>query len=558
MNRKRSLVWTLLLVLVLMVTACSSGSQEGGVQPKENDANASKQNASSDPGKGAAEQVLIFGRGGDSVALDPGIVTDGESLKVTLNIFDTLLDYEEGTTNVIPHLAKDWEISEDGLTYTFYLEQGVKFHDGTDFNADAVVFNFERWMLPDHPHRYSDQDITFEYYNSQFGGTIDQEGHVITKVEKVDENTVRFHLTRPQAPFLQNIAMPPFAIASPEAIKTYGDKFMENPVGTGPFMFQEWKRNDYITLVKNPNFWKAGYPKLDKLIYRSIPDNGARFNALLSGQITIMDGINPDDIALAEKNPDFQIIKRPPMNVGYLGFNVEKPPLDNPKVRIALSHAVNKEALIQAFFNGMAEPAKNPMPPSIWGYNDEIEDYPYDLEKAKQLLAEAGYPDGFELELWAMPVPRDYMPNGMKIAEALQADFAKIGVQTTIVTRDWTVYLDETRQGKQEMFLLGWTGDNGDPDNFIYVLLDQDNINGSNRARYANDEVHKLLIEAQSVTDQSRRVELYKQAQALIHQDAPWVPLVHSTPVLVGSSKIQDYVAWPTGSEKLTRVYLAE
>jgi peptide/nickel transport system substrate-binding protein len=495
-------------------------------------------------------KTLVFGRGGDSVALDPAVVTDGESIKVTKNIFDTLLDYEEGGTKVEPALAVELpEVSADGLVYTFKLREGVKFHDGTDFNAEAVVFNFERWA-----NATEEQKSQFEYYSSMFGGFKGDEGHVIKEVKAVDANTVQFTLSRPQGPFLQNIAMPPFAIASPAALQKHGDKFLENPVGTGAFIFKEWKRNDTITLEKNPNYWLEGFPLVDTLIYRSIPDNSARFTALQSGDIDIMDGLNPQDATAVEGNSDLQLILRPSMNVGYLGFNVEREPFNKIEVRVALSHAVNKEGIIKAFFNGQAVPAKNPMPPSIWGYNDSIEDYPYDLAKAKQLLADAGYPDGFEMDLWAMPVPRPYMPDGMKVAEALKADFEKIGVKVNIVTMDWAQYLDETKQGKQDMYLLGWTGDNGDPDNFIYVLLDQDNAAGSNRSRYKNQELHDILIQAQTLSDISERTKLYEQAQVIIHDEAPWVPLVHSTPALAARANVKGFVASPTGSDKMTKV----
>ncbi len=546
MRKGLTLLLAVLLIFSVTVTGCGS-------KQTTSDTNKEQQQATQQQPE-AKEKVLIFGRGGDSVALDPSIVTDGESLNVTKNIFDTLLDYEDGNTNVKPSLATEWTVSPDGLEYTFKLRKGVKFHDGTDFNADAVVFNFMRWLDPKNEYRFPEQ--SFDYFNDMFGGTLDQEGHVIAKVEAVDPYTVKFTLTRPQAPFIQNIAMSAFAIASPDAIKKYKEKFLENPVGTGPFMFVEWKRNDSITLKKNPNYWEAGKPYLDKLIFRAIPDNSARFTALQSGEIDLMDGLNPDDVKSVESNPELQLFKRPSMNVGYLGFNVEKPPFDNPKVRVALNYAVNKEGLIQAFYNGLATPAKNPMPPSIWGYNDKIQDYPYDLEKAKQLLAEAGYPNGFEAELWAMPVPRPYMPNGQKIAEALQADFAKIGVNVKIVTMEWATYLAETKTGKQGMFLLGWTGDNGDPDNFIYVLLDQDNIDGSNRSRFKNQEFHDLLIKAQTVNDKAERTKLYEQAQEIFHKEAPWVPLVHSTPVLAGKANVTGFNPHPTGSDKFTNVNL--
>lgn len=540
--------FTILLMLSLVFTLALAGCGGGSTETTTDTT------TPTDEAVVKEKETLVFGRGGDSVSLDPANVTDGESLNVTTNVFDTLIDYQEGSTELKPALATNWVASEDGLVWTFTLRQGVKFHDGTDFNADAVVFNFNRWMDPAHPYHQGD----FAYYGYMFGGYKGDEGHVIKEVVAKDPYTVEFHLNYPQGPFLNNIAMSPFAIASPTAIEKYGDKFGENPVGTGPFVFKEWVRNDKVVLEKNPNYYQEGFPFLDQLIFKSIPDNSARFIALQSGEIDMMDGVNPEDVTLAEANPDLNVWLRPSMNVGYLAFNTEKEPFNNPKVRQALSMAVNKQGLIDAFYNGLAEPAKNPLPPSIWGYNDSIEDYEYNLEKAKELLAEAGYPNGFDTELWYMPVPRPYIPQGKKIAEAIQSDFAKIGVNVTLRTEEWATYLELTGKGEHTMALLGWTGDNGDPDNFLYVLLDQDNAKGpdaGNIAFYKNDELHQLLIKAQQSSDQAERTALYEEAQVIIHEDAPWVPLVHSTPPIAGKKNIQGYNPHPTGSDKFTTVF---
>ncbi|WP_374723416.1 ABC transporter substrate-binding protein [Calidifontibacillus erzurumensis] len=537
--KKKSLLLTLVFMMLLSVAlvGCSSNKETANNSTEE------KEESKSSGG------TLVFGKGGDAVALDPITVTDGESLNVTRQIFDTLVKYGEQDTSIQPSLATEWTISEDGLTYTFKLREGVKFHDGTDFNADAVVYNFERWM-----NGTADQ---FPYYNSMFGGFKGDEGHVIKEVKAIDPYTVEFTLNRPQAPFLANIAMKPFGIASPAAIEKYGDKFGENPVGTGPFKFVSWSRNDKIVLEKNEDFWLEGYPKVDQVIYQVIPDNSSRLNALVTGEIDIADGLNPSDLQQIEANKDLQVFKRPSMNVGYLGLTQQKDPnhpLNNKLVRQALNHAVDKQGIIDALFNGLAEPAKNPMPPSIQGYYDGIEPYPFDLEKAKALLAEAGYPNGFEMELWAMPVARPYMPDGRKVAEAIQATFAEIGVKTKIVSFEWATYLDKASKGEAEAFLLGWTGDNGDADNFLYALLDKDSIGSNNYTYYANDELHEILVQAQSTPDQATRNELYKKAQEIIHEDAPWVPLVHSTPLLAGKANISGFVPHPTGTDELMTV----
>nr|WP_106781126.1 ABC transporter substrate-binding protein [Lysinibacillus timonensis] len=531
-------LWLFLVLALMFVLAACSGSQT--TQPTETEKPTDGNTA--EETKEEVPQVLVFGRGGDSVSLDPAIVTDGESFKVTENIYETLLNFGDQDTTVNPGLAKDWEVSEDGLTYTFFLEEGVKFHDGTDFNAEAVVKNVERWK--------GGAAEQFYYFHSMFKANGED---IINEVIAEDDYTVVFKLSRPQAPFLKNIAMSPFGIASPTAFESAGESFGDNPVGTGPFKFVEWKRNDSITIEKNPDYWKEGLPKLDTIIFRAIPDNSGRLNALLAGEIDLADGINPSDAAIIEADANLQLIERPSMNVGYLGLTTTRPPFDNKLVRQAVNYAIDKQAIVDAFFEGRAEVAVNPMPPSISGYNDEITGYEYNPEKAKELLAEAGY-DGSEIELWAMPVPRPYMPDGQKVAEAIQKNLADVGIPAKIQSVDWATYLDKANRGEFDAFLLGWTGDNGDADNFLYTLLDKDNIGSNNYTYYSNDELHEILVAAQSEIDEEVRNDLYKQAQEIINDDAPWVPLAHSIPLLAGKKGVTGYLPHPTGSESLHNV----
>ncbi|MDP4163405.1 MAG: ABC transporter substrate-binding protein [Bacillota bacterium] len=528
MKQRFGILLFAILLLVGMALAGCSNSTSG--TPK--DSGGTKQG-------NPKVDTLVYGRGGDSVSLDPAQATDGESFKVTDNIYDTLVTFGPQDTEIHPGLATSWSNTPDGLKYTLKLQEGVKFQDGTDFNADAVVFNFNRWKTGDKEK--------FAYYTSQFGD-------VIKEVKAVDPTTVEITLSHPIAPFYKNLAMAAFAMASPAAVQKYGDKFFENPVGTGPFTFKEWKRNDKITIVKNPNYWKKGLPKLNQVIFRAIPDNSARLNALTSGEVDLIEGVNYSDIPQLKSNKDLQIYYRPSMNVAYLGLTNTRGPLKNKLVRQALNYAVDKKSLIDAFYAGAAQPAINPMPPVIAGYNKDVKDYEFNLDKAKALLKQAGYPKGFSMELWAMPVSRPYMPDGQKVAEALQANFAKIGVNAKIVSYEWGTYLDKASKGEADSFLLGWTGDNGDADNFLYVLLDQDSIGSNNYAYYKNPKVHELLVKAQSINDQAERAKLYEQAQVIIKDDAPWIPLVHSTPALAGKANITGYLPHPTGSEALTNV----
>lgn len=538
MEKKRFKLLGVLFVLVLatILGACSSNNKDGSSSGTKN-------------GDSQKEKMLIFGRGGDSVSLDPITVTDGESFKVTQNIFETLINFGDQDTSLQPGLATKWEVSKDGLTYTFDLQQGVKFQDGTDFNAEAVVKNFERWM--------NGNANKYPYFSSMFGGFKGDKAAVIKDVKAEGDYKIVITLKRPQAPFLKNLAMSPFGIASPTAFEKEGKKFGNHPVGTGPFKFVSWKRNDSVTIEKNKDYWKEGLPKLDKIVFRSIPDNSTRLNALNTGEIDLADGINPSDVASIQNNDKLQVFERPSMNVGYLGLTTTRPPFDNVKVRQAVNYAIDKQAIIDAFFNGKAELAKNPMPPVIEGYNDEVKGYEYNPEKAKQLLKEAGY-DGKPIELWAMPVPRPYMPDGQKVAEVIQKNLADVGMKAKIVSYEWATYLDKAAKGEADAFLLGWTGDNGDADNFLYTLLDESNIGSNNYTFFKNKETHKLLLAAQTETDQAKRNELYKKAQVIISEQAPWVPLAHSTPILAGKANIANFLPHPTGSDKLLNVDIKE
>lgn len=496
--------------------------------------------------------TLVFGRGGDSVGLDPAARTDGESLNVTDHIFDNLVTFKPGTTEVTNSLADKWEIAADGKTYTFHLHPGVKFHDGTPLNADAVVFSFKRQLDNKHP-AYA---LGGPYSYLQAMGL----DRLIKDVVKVDDLTVRFDLTKPNAPFLSTMGMQAFAIVSPTAVMKYKQDFSQHPVGSGPFKLRVWDKKQKIVLEANADYWGPIKPYLKTVIFRSIPDNNTRLQEMMAGNLQVMDNPDTNHLKALEKKlgDKVRLAKAPGFNVGYLAMNQEKKPFDDVRVRRAISHAINKKAIIATVYNGYAEPAKNPMPPTIWGYNDDIKDYDYDPAKAKALLKEAGLENGFETDIWAMPVARPYMPDGRKVAEAIQGDLAKVGIKVKIVSYDWGTYLKNTSNGEHSMALLGWTGDIGDPDNFLYVLLDKDNAvkPAQNISFYKSDKLHDLLTRAQVESDVKKRTELYKQAQQVIHDDAPLVPLAHSVEVVPVLSSVQNFIMDPTGRRRFSEVWL--
>ena len=550
MKRNGSLLLGLLIACMLVLAACGGGSDE-------ETSNAGDDAGGQDDGVVEdGEKTLIFARGGDSESLDPGSTSDGESSRVTKQVLETLLDFEDESFELKPGLAHDWEVSDDGLTYTFHLEENVTFHDGTDFNAEAVKINFDRFADPEHEYAFADNEYVYFMYSTMFGGHKGDDGHVVDEVNVVDDYTVEFILNKPLGFFLQNMGMTYFAITSPAALEEFGPEINENPVGTGPFEFVSWTKDESIVLEKNDEYWKEGLPKLDKLIFEVIPDNAARLIALRSGDIDIMDGLNPDDAEGIEADDELTLHAREENNFGYVGFNVQKEPLDNATLRQALSHAIDREAIVEALYAGYGSVAKNPLPPSYLGYNDDVEGYQYDVEKAKELLAEAGYEDGLEIDLWTMPVARPYMPDPETTAEIIQNNFAEIGVTVNIVREEWAPYLEKTMNGEHEIYMLGWSGTNGDPDYFISSLLHGDLIGDSNREYYQNEEVDTLLNDAKVEIDQDKRAEMYEEAQAIIGEDVPMVPLVHSKPVMATSNNVTGYVPHPSTSESLEEVDL--
>lgn len=539
-KKVRNLFYLFIAFGIVLLAGCSSDNTEG------------EAGTATEGDKSGG--TLVYGRGADSVSLDPINVTDGESIRVTHNIYETLLEYDHNL-ELQPKLATDYTSSEDGLTWTFQLREGVKFHDGTDFNADAVVFNFERWMDPENPYHEGD----FPYYPFLYGGFKGDENHLIESVTATGEHELEIVLKRKTAPFLSYLAISMFGIASPAAIEQYGAGISENPVGTGPFKFDEWNRNNTITLSKNEEYWMDGKPYLDQVIYQVIPENSARLNALQTGEIDIVDGMNSSDTTIVEDTEGIELLKRPSFNIGYMAFNMEKEPFDNPLVRQAINMAIDKEEIVEAFYNGLADPATSPLPPSLWSHDESLEKYDYNVEEAKKLLAEAGYEDGFTTELHTMSNPRPYLPEPMKIAEAIQSDLAEIGITADIVSSEWATYLEDTKNGKHSMAMYGWTGVMADPDNFLYPNLSKTNaeVPAQNIAFYKSDEFTSLITEARETIDQDKRTELYQQAQQLFQEDSPWVMLAYTTPPLAQSGYVEDYNPHPMSNDLMTDVYLS-
>ncbi|MGB7919787.1 MAG: ABC transporter substrate-binding protein [Desulfobacterales bacterium] len=506
--------------------------------------------------------TLVFGRGGDSVGLDPAYETDGNSFMICDNIYEALVFYKDESTALEPGLAESWDISPDGLTYTFHLRKGVTFHDGTPFNADAVVFSIGRMMKDRNvkffgkPLEVPAQERPPEYWVSM------EMDDTVGAIEAVDEYTVVFKLKRVEAPFLANMGMDFADIISPTAFMKNPKEFIRNPVGTGPFKFVKWVKDDRIILEKNPDYWdKSGGPYLDQLVFRSIPENSVRFLELKTGNIHICQFPNPADIALAEKDKNLILPTQPGMNIGYLSFNHTKEPWKSSvDVRKAIAYAINRKAIVDNIYQGMGQVAKNPIPPTMWGYNDKVPGFAYDPEKAKDLLKKAGFPDGkglAEITLWSMPVPRPYNPDGLKIGEAMAADLAKVGITAKVVTFEWGTYLKRQREQPADMdlFQLGWTGDNGDPDNFLAVLFDG-LASSAIRTQWHNERYHELMVKGRQTIDQNERAKIYEEAQQLIYDEVPVISVAHSTVIWPALKNVKDFKLHPTSSVRMKNVWL--
>ena len=481
----------------------------------------------------AHSATLVYCSEGNPSGFNPSLFTDGTTFDASSRqIYNKLVEFERGGTNIIPALAASWVVSEDALTYEFKLRPGVKFHSNDrftasrDFNADDVIFTFERQGVSTHPY-FNVSGGTYEYFN---GMGMDS---LISSVEKVDDLTVRFRLTKPEAPFIANLAMDFASILSAE----YADKMLAagspetidlEPIGTGPFELVSFQPYAVIRYRAFDGYFR-GRAEIDNLIFSITPDASVRFAKLQAGECHVMPFPAPADLDAMKVDPNINLLQREGLNVGYLAYNTRKEPYGDPRVRKALNMAIDKQSIIDAVFQSAGVAAINPIPPTIWSYNDAIKDDPFDPEGAKKLLAEAGFPNGFETDIWAMPVQRPYNPNAKRMAELIQSDWAAIGVKAKIVTFDWPEYLKRSKDGEHETILLGWTGDNGDPDNFLAVLLGCDAAEaGSNRAGWCHAPFEDLIQAAKLTADVGERTKLYEQAQVIFKEEAPWATIAHS------------------------------
>ncbi len=574
---KQKKFYTLLAVILLasmVLAACAPAATQAPTEeavapePTEAPAEPTEAPAEPEPTEAPAEPepteepmeeggTLIFAQSADAGTLDPALETSANSLAPAFHIYEGLTQFEPGTTTPIPALATGWEASEDGIEWTFTLQEGVTFHDGTPFNADAVMFNFERWWDTENPFNLgADQFIYWDYMFQGFKG---DENSILAGIEKVDDMTVKLILSRPNASLLNTLTMENFRFASPTAVEEQGDIYGTAEglaVGTGPFKVEEWVKEDHLTLARNDDYW-GELPTLDQIIYRVIPDTSAMFLALQAGDIDMqsMWAVSPDDIATAEGDPNLKVAFNPAFNVGYVGLNHGKEWLQNINARLAIAHAIDKQAIVDALYAGDAVPAKEFQPEALWGYNEDIVDYPYDPALAAEFLQTAldeGVVIPDPVIFYVMPVSRAYFPVPAQTGELIQAQLAEIGLNTEIQSPAWPdPYLSDLQEDgtKHDLFMLGWVGDNGDPDNFLCVFFcgaeTTFNNDGAGGGLPPDEDIAQLLRDAVTETDFETRKAMYEQANQMIFDLVLSVPIVHRTPPTLMRANIEGYVPSP-------------
>ncbi len=478
-------------------------------------------------GAAMAKKVLTYGASAEVAGLSPILTNDSASSAAMGQMYETLFVRNPVTNEIEPKLALSYE-NPDDLTWVIKLRQGVKFHDGTPFNAQAVKFTFDRLVDPE---------------------VASPRASLLASVESVevqDDYTLVIKTKYPDGVFLATLTHDNSAIVSPTAVKKYGD-LMKNPVGTGPFKLKNMVSGDSLTMERFDDYW-GGPAKLDEIVFRVIPEAATRVAMLETGEVDFIDSIPAEQLPRLEFNPEIRVVKSPGTPVRYFSVNFDKKPFDNLLVRQAIAHAVDTNALV-ATMDGLGIQSYSILGPQVFGYKAEAEKagYPYDPAKGKELLAKAGFPNGFKAVLWTTNSSEDYV----RAAQIIQAQVKKIGIDAEVKVLDWAAYLTATRNGETEMFLLGWSNLTQDGSGLFYPNLHSANAGSSNRTFYRNPDADQLIDESMGTTDQAKRLELLHKVNEYLIKDVAWLPLWHQVNVIAIRDRVEGLDMSPTADWNL-------
>ncbi len=524
-NGKYLLVFALILVLILSVFGCDQ--EEAAMDEPVVDEPAEDE-----------ESIFIVARTNDAVNLDAGwAYYDGE-IDLIYHMYEGLVKYIDDDLNVGPSLATDWYSDEEGKVWTFELREGVKFHDGSDFNADAVVFTFERILQEDHPYAGMGDWSYLDYLL----------GDVIAEVNAIDDYTVEFVLNDVFAPFMTYMGLYSQFIISPTSAQENKDEFYRNPVGTGPYMMEEWRSDEYTSMVLFDDYW-GDKPAIDKIIWKVVPDASTRLMELQAGEVHAIKTILPEQLETIESDDALYLEQVPGANIFLGNINHEAEPFDDVRMRQALMHAVDFDSLVDSVYEGLGTRAINSMPPTIFGYNADIEPYPYDPDQAMELMADAGYGDGFDMDIHVFSGARVYIGRPVDVAELIASDLRAVGINTNVIVNEWAAHSEIISSHQHQLAFTGWY-DVAHPNNFLRALVLEGMENN-----YKPDILWELADKANATYDRDLQEEYYLEMQQILHDDAAIMHIAHSDYTAAITADAGGFVLDPIGNVILLDAY---
>jgi peptide/nickel transport system substrate-binding protein len=462
----------------------------------------------------ASADTLVVGILTDPATLEPHRATDLVSTAVIANVCETLVQFRPGGTRPEAVLATTWA-TVDHRVWTFTLREGVRFHDGAALDADAVVANLESLRR-----------------TRSFAG----------RAARLGPHVVSITLDRPSAALLATLSQPFFALQSPRKLAAADGR----PVGTGPFRMVS-ARPGLVELEANPDYW-GGAPRLRSVLVKKLPGEDRLVQALVEGEVDVTSAIGQDRVGALRGHAEVSLDSHTGLNLAFLSVNNERPPFSDPRVRQALAHALDRRQLVDHILGGHGEPAQNPLPPSVWGYDSRTREVKLDRGAARRLLAQAGFPGGFETTLLAVDAPRPYMPHPLRLAAEIRDQLEQVGVRARVIeVPTWGEYLERATRGDYELAVLGWQADTMDPNDFLSALLDSEAIGATNRSRYRNPAMDAVLKRARMGSDLETRLSAYREAQAIFQKDLPWVPLYHGSVFTAYRRAVRGLIIGPTG-----------